>query len=206
MEIFRGQNLIEFGEQFKTEENSKEYLSNIKWEKGFKCVKCNHKASQIQKYFSITCNKCSHTETSSANTLLHKVKRMYTLKIENFSHRELKKIFTKNIDKSAKVATDLWKGYKPLIKDYKITQIESNNGHNFIALHTMIHQIKSWIKAIYSWLNDFNINKYLEEFYYRINHSISNIFNNLINRVFLSDKIYQTKLVCSNCLIQNKYL
>ena len=53
MEIFRGQNLIEFSEHFKTEENSKEYLSNIKWGKGFKCVKCNHKASQIKKTFFI---------------------------------------------------------------------------------------------------------------------------------------------------------
>ena len=297
MEIFRGQNLIEFSEHFKTEENCKEYLSNIKWEKGFKCVKCNHKASQIRKDFSRTCNKCSHTETSSANTLFHKVKfglrkafficfemstttkslsarymsvrfgvtektarlfmhkvreamkssekhpisgnvhidefvvggkekgkigrsynskkkkivasleltdkgkvkRMYALKIDNFSHRELKKIFTKHIDKSAKVTTDLWKGYKPLIKDYKITQIESNNGHNFIALHTMIHQIKSWIRTTYSWVSDFNINRYLDEFCYRINRSISKsyIFNNLINRMVLSDKIYQTEIVCS---------
>ena len=51
MEIFRGQNLIEFSEHFKTEENCKEYLSNIKWEKVFKCVKCNHKGESNKKGF-----------------------------------------------------------------------------------------------------------------------------------------------------------
>ncbi len=72
MDIFKGQNLIEFSEHFITDDNCKEYLTNIKWKSGFKCVKCEHNASQIPKNFARTCNKCSHTET--ANTLFHKVK------------------------------------------------------------------------------------------------------------------------------------
>ncbi len=67
---------------------------------------------------------------------------MCALKIDDFSLKELKKIFEKHIDDKATVTTDLWKGYHPIFKDYDITQIESNNGRNFIALHTMIHQIK----------------------------------------------------------------
>ena len=74
MEIFKGQNLLEFSEHFKTDLDCKEYLANIKWKNSFKCVKCNHTASQIRKNFSRTCNKCSHTETAPANTLFHKVK------------------------------------------------------------------------------------------------------------------------------------
>jgi hypothetical protein len=31
MEIFRGQNLIEFAERFKTDEDCKKYLYKIKW-------------------------------------------------------------------------------------------------------------------------------------------------------------------------------
>lgn len=74
MELFRGQNLLEFTERFKTDNYCKEYLANIKWNEGFECVKCHHTASQIRKDFSRTCNKCSHTETATANTLFHKVK------------------------------------------------------------------------------------------------------------------------------------
>jgi transposase-like protein len=128
-----------------------------------------------------------------------KIKRMYALKINNFSSKELEKIFEKHIDKNAIITTDLWRGYRPLFENYNITQIESNNGKNFIALHTMIHQVKSWIRTIYSWVSDFNINRYLDEFCYRLNRSRSkvNIFNNLIERMVKSDKIYHSKIICS---------
>jgi hypothetical protein len=74
MDFFKGQNLIEFGERFKTDEDCKEYLSLLKWEKGYKCRKCGHDKSQIRKDFSRTCNKCSDTESSTAGVLFHKVK------------------------------------------------------------------------------------------------------------------------------------
>jgi len=74
MELFKGQNLLEFVERFKTDNICKEYLAEIKWKEGFTCVKCGHKASQIRKDYSRTCNRCSHTETTTANTLFHKVK------------------------------------------------------------------------------------------------------------------------------------
>ncbi len=64
-----------------------------------------------------------------------KIKRMYALKIDNFSSKELEKIVENHIDDKATVTTDLWKGYRPIFKDYDITQIESNNRRNFIALH-----------------------------------------------------------------------
>ena len=132
-----------------------------------------------------------------------KVKRMYALKIENYSAKELETIFDKHIDKhidkNAKVTTDKWKGYRPLFKEYDITQIESNNGMNFKALHTMIHQVKTWIRTTYSSVSDFNINRYLDEFCYRINRSKNkkNIFNNLIVRMVKSEKIYQSEIICS---------
>lgn len=297
MELFRGQNLLEFAERFKTDEDCKEYLSGLKWKDSFKCVKCGHHGSQVRKDYSRTCNKCSHTETASANTLFHKVKfglrkafficfemstttkslsasyvgerfgvtektarlfmhkvreamksstgypmqgnvevdefvvggkekgkigrsydakkkkavcaveytdvgkvkRMYSLKIDNFSAKELKKIFDKHISKKANVKTDKWKGYMPLMSEYNITQIESNHGNNFQKLHTMIHQIKSWIRTTYSWVSDFNIDRYFAEFCYRLNRSQSksNIFNNLIERMIKADKIYQVKLICT---------
>ena len=128
-----------------------------------------------------------------------KIKRMHALKIDNFSSKELKKIVEKHIDDKVAVTTDLWKGYRPIFKDYAITQIESNHGRNFIALHTVIHQIQSWIRTTYSWVSDFNIDRYLDEFCYRLNRFRRkiNIFNNLIERMVKADKIYQPEFICS---------
>jgi transposase-like protein len=297
MELFKGQNLLEFAERFNTDEKCKEYLSEIKWECGFKCVKCSHTASQIRKDYSRTCNKCSHTETATANTLFHKVKfgvrkaffisfemstttkslsasymgvrfgitektarlfmhkvreamksskkhpmngnihidefvvggkeegkigrsynskkkkavcaveltdkgkvkRMYALKIDNFSTHELGKIFDNHIDKQGIITTDLWRGYRPLARQYNISQIKSNGGHNFKALHTMIHQVKSWLRTTYSWVSEVHIDRYFTEFCYRLNRSNSkqNIFNNLIVKMVNADKLYQNKIVCA---------
>ena len=43
MNIFKGQNLLEFADRFKTDEDCKKYLADIKWQDGFQCVKCGHK-------------------------------------------------------------------------------------------------------------------------------------------------------------------
>lgn len=297
MDIFKGRDLLKFAEQFKTDDNCKEYLSQIKWKEGYKCVKCGHSASQVRKNFSRTCNKCSHTESVSANTLFHKVKfglrkafficfematttkslsasymavrytvtertarlfmhkvreamksseghpmdgdvhvdefvlggkeegkvgrsydskkkkaitaiqltkegklrRMYVMAINDFSAKSLSPIFEKHIDKKASITTDLWKGYRPISKHYSINQIPSNNGLNFKALHTMIHQIKSWIRTTYSWVSDFNVNRYFDEFCYRLNRSQSkeSIFNNLVIRMVKANNVEHSELICN---------
>lgn len=297
MKIFEGQNILEFTERFKTDINCKEYLALHKWEKGYKCIKCGYEKSQVRQDYSRTCNKCSHTESATSNTLFHKVKfgvrkafficfematttksfsascigvrygitektarlfmhkvrvsmksseenpidgrvevdeftvggkeggkvgrsyhtkkkkavcaiqytdkgkirRMYTLQIDNYSSKELRKIFDKHISNSANILTDKWKGYRPLKKDYNIKQIECNSGLNFKSLHIMIHQVKSWLRTTYSWVSPFNIDRYFDEFCYRLNRSQSKntIFNNLIARMVKSDKIYQQKLIRS---------
>lgn len=297
MDIFKGQNLLEFSEQFKTDEDCKSYLSKIKWGDGFTCRKCSHTSSQIRKDFSRTCNKCSSTESTTANSLFHKVKfglrkafficfematstkslsatqmgirygvtektarlfmhkvreamkssecnpidgnvdidefvlggkekgkigrsydskkkkticavqltdsgkvkRMYAIRIDNFSAQSLVRLFDKHIDQNAKVRTDQWKGYRPLFKQYNITQTPSNHGGNFKALHTMIHQIKSWIRTTYSWVSGFNIDRYYNEFCYRINRSQSkgSIFNNLIVRMVKAENINQQQIICN---------
>ena len=231
MEIFKGQNLLEFAERFKTDEDCQLYLAHFKWSEGFKCVKCGHSRSQVRRNHSRTCNICSHTESVTANTLFHKVKfglrkafficfematttkslsatqvgvrfgitektarlfmhkvreamrssenypmegnvhvdefvvggkeegkvgrsydsnkkkmvcaveltddgkvkRMYSLNIDNYSAKELEKVFEKHISKDANVVTDKWKGYRPLMKRYNITQIESNHGMNTVT-------------------------------------------------------------------------
>jgi transposase-like protein len=297
MEIFKGQNLLEFAERFKTDEDCKKYLSEIKWEGGYICRKCGHTKYQERKNHSRTCNYCSDTESPTANTLFHKVKfglrkaffmcfematttkslsasqmsvrygvrestarlfmhkvreamkssekhpmdgivhidefvvggkekekqgrsydskkkksvcaleltedgkvkRFYILKIKDFSSKSLRTIFEKHVSIKADVTTDEWKGYKPIMKDYKIDQIPSNNGTNFKALHTMIHQVKSWLRTTYSWVSEKNIERYFNEFCYRINRSQykESIFNNLIRRMVVADNITHEQLICT---------
>ena len=74
MNIFKGQNLLEFAERFKTDLDCKEYLGQIKWKNGYKCRKCENKSHQVRKNFSRTCNRCSDTESPTANTIFHGVR------------------------------------------------------------------------------------------------------------------------------------
>ena len=82
----------------------------------------------------------------------------------------MKKLFDKNISSEATITTDKWKGYRPLMEQYDITQINSNNGSNFKALHTMIHQVKYWIRTTYSWVCV--TESYLEDFEKELDEAI----------------------------------
>lgn len=297
MDIFKGQNLLEFSDRFKTDGDCKKYLAQIKWQDGFECVKCGHRKAQIRKDFSRTCNICSHQESATSNTLFHKVKfgvrkaffitfematstkslsasymgvrygvtektarlwmhkvreamessgnnpmqgnvhvdefvlggrekekvgrsynakkkkavtavelteegkvkRMYAMRIKDFSAQSLQYMFIDHISRDANITTDKWRGYRPIAKAYNITQVESNSGLNFKALHTMIHQVKSWIRTTYSWVSDFNINRYFNEFCFRINRSQSKatIFNNLITKMVNKEKVYHNQIICN---------
>lgn len=74
MDIFKGQNLLEFAEHFKTDLDCKKYLSELKDKTTYKCLKCGHTAYQRKTDFSRQCNVCNHRESATANTLFHKVK------------------------------------------------------------------------------------------------------------------------------------
>ena len=89
--------------------------------------------------------------------------------------------------------------FKGQIKDFDITQIPSNNGKNFPTLHKVIHQVKSWIRDIYSWISEFNIDRYLAEYSFRINRSQNKdtIFNKLMKRIVEGSPVSQSQLVCS---------
>jgi len=56
-----------------------------------------------------------------------------------------------------------------------------------------------YLRTTYFWISPFNVNRYLNEFCYRINRSETkyNIFNNLIERMVHVDNKYQPELKCS---------
>ncbi len=283
MEIFKGENFIEFTERFSDDNSCKAYLAHYKWNNGFICKKCGHKIASVRKDKTRTCNLCKHNESPTAQTAFHKVKfgikkafhitfemvnstksmsasqiskrygitrktawlfmhkirkvmksseqhpmdgniqvdeftiggkekgkqgrsyqtnkkkivaaveltddgkikRVYSLRIKDYSSKSLKRIFDKHISYEAKVDTDKWKGYIPLMEDYDITQSLSDNGRGMPQIHIVIHQIKSWIRTIHSWVHKEHINSYLDEFSFRINRSIYkySIFDKIIERV-----------------------
>jgi len=290
MDIFKGQEIIEFSKRFQNDLDCKEYLSELKWASGYKCRRCGHHLSQVRIDYSRTCNKCSDTESPGADALFHKVKfgllkafhicfemsttsksfsalqvarrygirpetartfmhkvreamkssgskpmkgevhvdefviggrdserqgrsyggkkkkvvcaveltdkgkvkRFYAMKIMDFSAKSLRPIFERHISVEAKVTTYEWKVYRPLTQDYNITQQVSQPGLNFNAIHTMIHQVKSWIRTIFTWVSKRNIDRYMNEFSYRNNRSQTKetIFHNLITRMVNADKLY----------------
>ena len=55
------------------------------------------------------------------------------------------------------------------------------------------------LRGIYSWGSEFNIDRYLAEYSFRINRSQSKetIFNSLIKRIVESSPVSQSQLVCN---------
>ena len=79
-----------------------------------------------------------------------------------------------------------------------MNQIKSDKGNSSRELHTIIHQVKSWLRSTFSWVHKEHIQKYLDEFSYRINRSIykENIFDLLINRMMKTQKaLYQDIII-----------
>ena len=51
------------------------YLRDLKWTSSFSCVKCDHaNYKETDSYYSRKCSKCSHIESVTSNTLLHRIR------------------------------------------------------------------------------------------------------------------------------------
>ncbi len=77
LERFRGKevSMDEFNKLFPDELSCLRLLNDLKWESGFSCKKCGHlKFIETDKRFLKKCTKCSHGESATANTLLHRVR------------------------------------------------------------------------------------------------------------------------------------
>jgi transposase-like protein len=115
----------------------------------------------------------------------HQVKRVYIKSIDDYSSKSLITIFEEHVSISVKVFTDKWRGYESLKATYDITQIKRDNGNNFKKLHIMIHLVKSWLRTVPTHLSKQHIQKYFDEFTYRINRlqSKNTIWYNSIMRM-----------------------
>ena len=127
----------------------------------------------------------------------NKIKRAYIRFIQDYSSKSLEPLFEKHIAQDAKVTTDGWRGYNPIARDYDIEQVPSNKGRNFKELHTVIGQVKSWLRTIPSHISKKHVQAYFDEFCYRINRSIfkESIFHKTIQRMVVTAPIYQTQII-----------
>ena len=114
-----------------------------------------------------------------------KIKRVYIKSINDYSAKSLTPIFEQHINPSAKIVTDKWRGYEPLKEIYNIEQKYSCQGKNFKELHTVIMQVKSWLRAVPTHVSNWHIQAYFDEFCFRINRSIfkETIFHKTITRM-----------------------
>ena len=126
------------------------------------------------------------------------IKRVYMKSIDDYSSKSLKGIFDSHISTTASIVTDQWRGYIPISKNYNIKQLKSDGGKNFIQMHTIIHQVKSWIRTTFAHVDKGHIQEYFNEYCFRINRSIfkETIFHKLIERAMNAEHIsyHQIKL------------
>ncbi len=114
-----------------------------------------------------------------------KIKRGYAAIIDDYSAESIKPLFDAHISKEANVKTDKWTAYLKIAKEYKITQEKSVPGKNFKQIHTVIHQIKTAVRTIQTHVCKDYLQKYLDEYFYRLNRSLfkETIFDNLFKRL-----------------------
>lgn len=123
--------------------------------------------------------------------------RAYAMRIEDYSSKELKKIFETHISTEASIRTDKWTGYIPIAKSYPLLKQEySNKGKNFEELHLHIMNIKAWIRGKHHHISEKYIQRYLDEYHFRFNRRNfrGSIFHKIIERFVLSEPILHTQL------------
>ncbi len=128
------------------------------------------------------------------------MKRAYFKSIENYSSKSLMTIFDAHIAQTATVYTDQWTGYHPIKEPYSIEAEKSNKRESMKQMHVIIHQVKSWIRSTYSWVHKQHIQKYLDEYSFRINRSIykQTILHKLIQRMIVANPTYYQQIKLSN--------
>jgi transposase-like protein len=65
-------NLVKLIEKFRSEDNCRDYLENLRWPDGVECPKCDNKSiSQIKERNQFECNSCRYQFSVTAGTIFH---------------------------------------------------------------------------------------------------------------------------------------
>jgi hypothetical protein len=114
------------------------------------------------------------------------VGRAYAELIEHASSKELGAFLRKYVSKDATIVTDEWRGYLPLVKEFKnLEQVPSKSRKNFKDLHIHIMNIKEWLRGIHHHCSKERIQNYLDQYHFRYNRrsNMGTIFNLLLKRM-----------------------
>jgi ISXO2-like transposase domain/Transposase zinc-ribbon domain len=73
--MFQGVTISSFNKFFRSEDDCRQYLFDLKWKDGYQCRNCNCKKSCKGKTrFHLRCTQCGYDESVTAHTLFHKIK------------------------------------------------------------------------------------------------------------------------------------
>ena len=74
-QLYKSLTIFEFQQRFTDDKSCLDYLSELKWDKGYICPKCgNTKYCNGIKEHDRQCSKCNYLESPTSGTLFHKVK------------------------------------------------------------------------------------------------------------------------------------
>ncbi|MGK7392920.1 MAG: transposase, partial [Candidatus Cyclobacteriaceae bacterium M3_2C_046] len=93
----------------------------------------------------------------------------YAVKINDFSSKEIRKLFDSHIDNRAKVNINKTRVYRTLKGDYNLQKKEAKQNHPL--MNRFMHGLKSWITGIHHHVSDRFLQGYLNEYCYRFNRN-----------------------------------
>lgn len=123
------------------------------------------------------------------------IKHTHFKAINNFSSKEIKKLFDSHIDKKAKVLVDQCLSFAPLKKEYNITAFP-NTFKNFIQTNRIVHDLKTTLRSAYSSVKQKYMQRYLDEFSFKINYSNVkvHIFDLVLERMMKHQPVFVKQL------------
>ena len=72
--MFQGITIGSFNMFFKSEDDCRQYLFDLKWKDGYRCRNCNcQKSCKGETRFHLRCTQCGYDESVTAHTMFHKL-------------------------------------------------------------------------------------------------------------------------------------
>lgn len=123
------------------------------------------------------------------------IKHTHFKVINNFSGKEIKKLFDSHIDKKAKVHVNQCLSFVPLKREYNIN-VFPNTFKNFIQTNRIVHDLKTTLRSAYSSVNQKYMQRYLDEFSFKINYSNvkEHIFDLVLERMMKHQPVFVKQL------------
>jgi hypothetical protein len=161
----------EFDHWFSNEDACLQYITKLRWPKGFVCPGCScvtEKPSLMGRGLFL-CRKCKRQTSVTAGTLFH-----------NVSAASLRRFVSIIVRKRAEVRTDGWSGYKSIEKlEYRhVVKNISESGHPAQIAMPRVHQVASpldrwWLGIHQGAIRPSHLDYYLDEFTFRFNRRSS---------------------------------